>query len=158
MLDFVVKLKVLVCRPAAPRRTSARPAHKHAQSRRFADGPRCRGGHQVRTSGAASPRDWPGEARPRSRPGRRGVEPAPTCGAAHPRARTAARAALACRRLHQWRPRLLWRPVMPLKCFFGDQWGVCGAAAASHALRNLAGWRQATFAGQIRSLCGVQAA
>ena len=74
MLDFVVKLKVLVCRPAAPRRTSARPAHKHAQSRRFADGPRCRGGHQVRTSGAASPRDWPGEARPRSRPGRRGVE------------------------------------------------------------------------------------
>ena len=74
MLDFVVKLQVLVCRPAAPRRTSARPAHKHAQSRRFADGPRCRGGHQVRTSGAASPRDWPGEARPRSRSGRRGVE------------------------------------------------------------------------------------
>ena len=44
MLDFVVKLQVLVCRPAAPRRTSARPAHKHAQSRRSADGPRCRGG------------------------------------------------------------------------------------------------------------------
>ena len=75
-----------------------------------------------------------------------------------PGSEPAARTALACRRLHQWRPRLLWRPVMPLKCFFGDPWGVCGAAAASHALRTVAGWRQATFAGQIRSLCGAQAA
>ena len=59
MLDFVVKLQVLVCRPAAPRRTSARPAHKHAQSRRSAAGPRCRGrcGRQVRASGAPPPRD-----------------------------------------------------------------------------------------------------
>ena len=71
---------------------------------------------------------------------------------------SAACAALACRGLHQWRPGLFWRPVMPLKCFFGDRWGVFGAAAASHALRNVAGWRQATFAGQIRSLCGVRAA
>ena len=70
----------------------------------------------------------------------------------------AACAALACRGLHQWRPGLLWRPVMPLKCFFGDPWGVFGAAAASQALRNVAGWRQATCTGQIRSLCGVQAA
>ena len=30
-----------------------------AQSRQSGDGPRCRGGRQVRTSGAAPPRDWP---------------------------------------------------------------------------------------------------
>ena len=67
-------------------------------------------------------------------------------------------AALACRRLHQWRPRLLWRPVVPLKCCFWGPWGVFGPAAASHALRNVAGWRQATCTGQIRSLCGVHGA
>ena len=47
-----------------------------AQSMRSGDGLRCRGGRscQVRASGAPPPRDWPGEARPRSRSGRRGVE------------------------------------------------------------------------------------
>ena len=38
----------------------------------------------------------------------------------------AASAALACRGLHQWLPGLLWRPVMPLKCFLGTN----GAFAA----------------------------
>ena len=112
----------------------------------------------TRSSGAQSQRYRPGEARPRSRSGRRASNQLQRVEKSSPGPDPAAHAALACRRLRQWRPRLLWRPVMPLKCFFGDPWGVCGAAAASHALRNVAGWRQATCTGQIRSLCGVHGA
>lgn len=150
---------LLVSRPA-PLRTSARPAHKHAQSMRSGDGPRRRGGcrRRVRATGAAPPRDWPGEARPCSRAARRGVERAPTRGEEQPWARAGCLRRVSVPGAASVASWAALAPCDALKCFFGDQWGVCGAAAASHALRNVAGWRQATCTGQIRSLCGVHGA
>ena len=49
-------------------------------------------------------------------------------------------------------------PCGAAEVLFLGTMGVFGPAAASRALRDVAGWRQATCTGQIQTLCGIHGA